>query len=251
MTQIVSFSELSSLPLELNQLAETSKDVKFDNIVKHNQFTFDTIARKTEILGKLNFNIRTDTETLDLGVEDASVRTRLEASVKDCSVMKQQVFDATIPRTVCVTLNHKLFSLSNSNVQFRFDNNIPYENNHVWLTISPETFDFFSEFAERVNRTIGSNVYFANCLRNTGPRQMISCQYTPCTFNSNVLKPICTPSDTNTMEHHMAIRSNHKGRGRCIVAPELKLIDSYNIVKKCHESRYVLVFRIVRLQFTQ
>jgi hypothetical protein len=245
MTQIVSFSELSSLPLELNQLAETSKDVKFDNIVKHNQFTFDTIARKTEILGKLNFNIRTDTETLDT-VEDASVRTRLEASVKDCLVMKQQVFDATIPRTVCVTLNHKLFSLSNSNVQFRFDDNIPYENNHVWLTISPETFDFFSKFAERVNQMLGSNVYFANCLRNTGPRQMISC-----TFNSNVLKPICTPSDTNTMGHHMAIRSSFKGSGRCIIAPELRLIDHYNIVKKCHEPRNVLKFRIVRLQFTQ
>jgi hypothetical protein len=245
MTQIVSFSELATLPLELNQLAETSKDVKFDKIVKHNQFTFDTIARKIEFLGELNFNIRTDTESLDT-VENASARTRLEASVKACSNLKQQVFDATIPRTVCVTLNHKLFSLSNSYVQFRFDNNIPYENNHVWLTISPETFDFFSEFAERVKRTLCSNVYFANCLRNTGPRQMISG-----TFNSNVLKPICTPSDTNTMGHHMAIRSNHKGCGRCIIAPELRLIDSYNIVKKCHEPRYVLKFRIVRLQFTQ
>jgi hypothetical protein len=246
MTQIISFSELSSLPLEMNQLAETSQDVKFDNIVKHNQFTFDTIARKTEILGKLNFIIRTDTDTLDLGVEDVAARTRLEASVKDCSVMKQQVFDATIPRTVYATLTHKLFSLSNSNVQFRFDGNFPYENNKVWLTISPETFDFFSEFAERVNRTLGSNVYFANCLRNTGPRKIISG-----TFNSNVLKPICTPSDTNTMGHHMAIRSNYKGSGRCIIAPELRLIDSYNIVKKCHESRYVMKFRIVRLQFTQ
>ena len=245
MTQIISFSELSSLPMEMNQLAETSKDVTFDNIVKHNQFTFDTIARKTEILGKLNFNIRTDTETLDT-VEDASVRTRLEASVKDCSVMKQQVFDATIPKTVCVTLNHKLFSLSNSNVQFRFDDNIPSENNHVWLIIAPQTFDFFTEYAEKVNQRLGSNVGFTSCLRNTGPRQMISC-----TFNSNVLKTISTPSDTNTMSHHMTIRSNHKGSGRCIVAPELKLIDSYNIVKKCHESRYVLKFRIVRLQFTQ
>ena len=245
MTQIISFSELSSLPMEMNQLAETSKDVTFDNIVKHNQFTFDTIARKTEILGKLNFNIRTDTETLDT-VEDASVRTRLEASVKDCSVMKQQVFDATIPKTVCVTLNHKLFSLSNSNVQFRFDDNIPYENNKVWLIIAPQTFDFFTEYAEKVNQRLGSNVGFTSCLRNTGPRQMISC-----TFNSNVLKTISTPSDTNTMSHHMTIRSNHKGSGRCIVAPELKLIDSYNIVKKCHESRYVLKFRIVRLQFTQ
>jgi hypothetical protein len=250
MTQIVFFSELSSLPLELNQLAETSQDVKFDNIVKHNQFTFDTIARKTEILGKLNFNIRTDAETLD-AIEDASVRTRLEASVKDCSVMKQQVFDATIPRTVCATLTHKVFSLSKSNVQFRFDGNFPYENNKVWLTISPQTFDFFTEYAERVNQRHGSNVRFTRCLRKTETRQMISCQYTPCTFNSNVLKPICTPSDTNTMEHHMAIRSNHKGSGRCIVAPELKLIDSYNIVKKCHESRYVLKFRVVRLQFTQ
>jgi hypothetical protein len=246
MTQIVSFSELSSLPLEMNQLAEISKDVKFDNIVKHNQFTFDTIAKKIEILGKLNFNIRTDTETLDLGVEDASVRTRLEASVKDCSVMKQQVFDATIPRTVCVTLNHKVFSLSNSNVQFRFDDNIPYENNWVWLTISPQTFDFFSEYAERVNQMLGSNVRFTRCLRKVGNRQMISC-----TFNSNVLKPICTPSDTNTMGHHMTIRSNYKGSGRCIVAPELKLIDSYNVKKKTHEPRYVLKFRIVRLQFTQ
>lgn len=245
MTQIISFSELSSLPMEMNQLAETSKDVTFDNIVKHNQFTFDTIARKTEILGKLNFNIRTDLETLDT-VEDASVRTRLEASVKDCSVMKQQVFDATIPRTVCVTLTHKVFSLSNSNVQFRFDDNIPSENNRVWLIIAPQTFDFFTEYAEKVNQMIGSNVRFTSCLRNTGPRKMISC-----TFNSNVLKSISTPSDTNTMGHHMTIRSNHKGSGRCIVAPELKLIDSYNIVKKCHESRYVLKFRIVRLQFTQ
>jgi len=246
MTQTVLSSELVNLALGLNQLAETSSDVNFDNIVKHNQFTFDTTARKTEILGKLNFNIRTDTETLDLGVEDASVRTRLEASVKDCSILKQQVFDATIPKSLCVTLTHKLFSLSNSNVQFRFDDNIPYENNKVWLTISTETFDFFSEFAERVNRMLGSNVGFANCLRNTGPRQMISC-----TFNSNVLKPVSTASDTNTMGHHMTIRSNFKGSGRCIVAPELKLVDSYNIVKKCHESRYVLKFRIVRLQFIQ
>lgn len=241
MTQIISFSELSSLPLEMNQLAETSKDVKFNNIVKHNQFTFDTIARKTEILGMLNFNIRTDTETLDT-VEDTSVRTRLEASVKDCLVLKQQVFDATIPKSVCVTLTHKVFSLSNSNVQFRFDDNIPSENNHVWLIIAPQTFDFFTEYAEKVNQRLGSNVRFTSCLRNTGPRQMISCQ---CTFNSNVLKPVSTAG------HHMTIRSNHKGSGRCIVAPELKFVDSYNIVKKCHESMYVMKFRIVRLQFTQ
>jgi hypothetical protein len=245
MTQIVSFSELSSLPLEMNQLAEISKDVKFDNIVKHNQFTFDTIDRKTEVLGELNFNIRTDIEMLDT-VEDVAVRTRLESSVKACSDLKQQVFDATIPKSLCVTLNHKLFSLSNSNVQFRFDENFPYENNKVWLSISPETFDFFSEYAERVNQRLGSNVYFANCLRNTGPRQMISC-----TFNSKVLKPISTPSDTNTMEHHMAIRSNYKGSGRCIIALELRLIDSYNVDNKTHEPRYVLKFRIVRLQFIQ
>lgn len=249
MTQTVSFSELSSLHLEMNQLVEISKDVKFDNIVKHNQFTFDTIAKKTEILGELNFNIRTDTEMLDTfedveDVEDVKEQAKLESFVKSCTDLKQQLFDATIPKSLSVTLTHKLFSLSKSNVQFRFDDNIPYENNKVWLIISPETFNFFSEFAERVKPLLGPNTRFISCLRKKATRQMISC-----TFNSNVLKPISTTSDTNTMAHHMTIRNNFKGMGRCIVAPELKLIDNYNIVDKCHESMYILKFRIVRLQF--